>query len=117
MTLPRSVKFSRMTATSRLSSTNEPVTWDERDGRFDANVTRLAPKDAVTETGSPVTWKETKYGTASQLPQSPSSGAQKGGSTRQSPISPDQPSPVMHWSSSSSALPNVEKLRFSSRNY
>eukprot|EP00964_Phaeocystis_antarctica_P015790 scaffold8721_cov80-Phaeocystis_antarctica.AAC.40 len=88
LTLPSVVKFSRMTATTRLSITNEPSTW-----------------------------KETKYGMAAAVPQLPSSTVQLelSGDAMQSDMIAAQSSPVSTWKRSSRALPKLLKLRSSVR--
>ena len=87
--LPSAVKFSRMTATTRLMKTKVATIVYEM-----------------------------KYGSARREPQSPLPPLAEGSQPRaslimQSYMKADQPSPVMHWKRSSMALPKLSKLRSS----
>ena len=85
-TWPSVEKFSRITATTRLSTTMLPSTMNE-----------------------------TKYGTAMGPPQLPSAAEHlpESSVTSASTIMPLQLSPVRHWNRSSIELPSVLKLRLS----
>ena len=60
-----------------------------------------------------ITWNERKYGSAAGVPQLPlaSTHLPLASSIIASIISPDQPSPVMHWKRSSADEPMLTKLR------
>ena len=74
--MPSDEKFSRMTATTRLRKTNEPISW-----------------------------KPMKYGTAAAEPHVPAASEQRpeAAVTAASDMSPDQLSPVRHWKRGSSS--------------